>query len=73
MKENIELLEKELNSLGENWNLFGKVDRMKFLLKEIKNESNSKFEEDEFCECDSENRNLDESAYLVCRNCDKKL
>lgn len=30
-------------------------------------------EQTEFCECDSENRNLDESAYLVCRKCDKKL
>jgi len=28
---------------------------------------------DDFCECDSENRNLDESTYLVCRTCDKKL
>ena len=36
MKENIELLEIELNSLGANWNLFGKVDRMKYLLKKIK-------------------------------------
>lgn len=38
MKENIELLEKELNSLGASWNLFGKVDTMKYLLKMIKEE-----------------------------------
>ncbi len=28
---------------------------------------------EDFCECDSGIRNLDESAYLVCRKCDKKL
>lgn len=38
MKKNIDLLEKELNSLGANWNLFGKVDKMKYLLKKIKEE-----------------------------------
>jgi len=37
MKEIIEQLEKELNELGSNWNLFGKVDKMKYLLKQLKN------------------------------------
>ena len=32
----IELLEKELNELGASWNLFGKVDKMKYLLNKIK-------------------------------------
>jgi len=36
--KNIELLEKELNQLGSSWNLFGKVDTMKYLLKKIKDE-----------------------------------
>ena len=36
--ENIELLENELNQLGSSWNLFGKVDTMKYLLKKIKEE-----------------------------------
>jgi GTP-sensing pleiotropic transcriptional regulator CodY len=43
METKIELLEKELNSLGANWNLFGKVDKMKYLLKEIKKEIKSDF------------------------------
>lgn len=34
----VKLLEFEVNQLGANWNLFGKVDRMKYLLKKIKNE-----------------------------------
>ena len=38
--KNIELLEKELNQLGASWNLFGKVDTMKYLLKKIKEEFN---------------------------------
>jgi hypothetical protein len=36
MKEIIEELEKELNELGSNWNLFGKVDKMKYLVKQLK-------------------------------------
>jgi hypothetical protein len=28
---------------------------------------------DDFCECDSKNRNLDMSTYLVCKECNKKL
>ena len=44
MKKNIELLEEEINSLGAAWNLFGKVDAMKFLLKKIKDELHSDFE-----------------------------
>jgi len=38
MIKNIEILEKEINELGSTWNLFGKVDRIKFLLKKIKEE-----------------------------------
>jgi len=44
MNKNIEILEKEINELGPTWNLFGKVDRMKFLLKKIKEELKSDFE-----------------------------
>jgi hypothetical protein len=36
MKEIIEQLEIELNQLGSNWNLFGKVDKMKYLLEQLK-------------------------------------
>lgn len=46
MEKNIELLESELNSLGPAWNLFGQVDKMKFLLKKIKNDLHSDFEFD---------------------------
>ena len=38
MMKNIEKLERELDSLGQSWNLFGHVDRMKYLLKKIKEE-----------------------------------
>jgi hypothetical protein len=44
--KNIELLEKELDSLGASWNLFGKVDKMKFLLKKIKEEQQVDFKFD---------------------------
>ena len=44
MIKNIEILEKEINELGSTWNLFGKVDRIKFLLKKIKEELKSDFE-----------------------------
>ena len=36
MKEIIEQLEIELNQLGPNWNLFGKVDKIKYLVKQLK-------------------------------------
>jgi len=32
----VKLLEFEVNKLGADWNLFGKVDRIKYLLKKIK-------------------------------------
>ena len=44
METNIELLEKEINSLGPSWNLFGKLDKMKHLIKKIKDESKNDFE-----------------------------
>lgn len=46
METNIELLEKEINSLGPSWNLFGKIDKIKNLIKEIKKESKNQFEFD---------------------------
>jgi hypothetical protein len=36
MEKIIEELEVELNKLGPNWNLFGKVDKMKYLVKQLK-------------------------------------
>ena len=32
----LEELEREIQSLGPDWNLFGKVDRMKLLIKKLK-------------------------------------
>jgi len=32
----LKLLEYEVNKLGPDWNLFGKVDRMKYLIKKLK-------------------------------------
>jgi hypothetical protein len=46
METNIELLEKEINSLSPSWNLFRKIDKMKNLIKEIKKESINHFEFD---------------------------
>jgi len=46
MKKNIELLENEINGLGPSWNLFGKVDKMKYLLKKIKEDFNKEPKED---------------------------
>ena len=40
MKEIIEQLENEINQLGSNWNLFGKVDKMKYLVKQLKKLTN---------------------------------
>lgn len=40
MKEIIEQLENEINQLGPNWNLFGKVDKMKYLLEKLKKLTN---------------------------------
>ena len=42
MKEIIEQLEIELNQLGPNWNLFGKVDKMKYLLEQLKQQLKNK-------------------------------
>ncbi len=42
MKEIIEELENELNQLGSNWNLFGKVDKMKYLVKKLKEVTNER-------------------------------
>jgi thymidylate synthase len=42
MKEIIEELENELNQLGSNWNLFGKVDKMKYLVKKLKEITNER-------------------------------
>lgn len=46
METNIELLEKEINNLGASWNLFGKVDKMKVLIKKIKQEQQVDFKFD---------------------------
>lgn len=40
MKKIIEQLENEINQLGPNWNLFGKVDKMKYLVKQLKKLTN---------------------------------
>jgi len=42
MEKIIEELEIELNKLGPSWNLFGKVDRMKYLVQKLKNQLNEK-------------------------------
>lgn len=34
--QELEELQKELDSLGQSWNLFGKVDRMKLLIEQLK-------------------------------------
>ena len=34
--QDLEELQKELDSLGQAWNLFGKVDRMKLLIERLK-------------------------------------
>ena len=34
--QELEELRKELDSLGQSWNLFGKVDRMKLLIEQLK-------------------------------------
>lgn len=46
MSKNIDKLEKEINSLGPSWNLFGKVDKMKHLIQKIKEEQESDFKFD---------------------------
>lgn len=46
MKELIKLLEFEVNQLGPAWNLFGKVDHLKYLLKKLKAEAEFDFEFD---------------------------
>jgi len=44
MEKIISELEKELNELGSNWNLFGKVDKMKYLVQQLKKLLKMKFE-----------------------------
>jgi hypothetical protein len=46
MNKIIEMLEMEINTLGASWNLFGKVDRMKYLLEKLKKEKINDFEFD---------------------------
>jgi|TARA_R110000803_G_scaffold45501_2_gene95900 hypothetical protein len=42
--QELEELKKELDSLGASWNLFGKVDRMKLLVEQLKFKLNKKNE-----------------------------
>ena len=34
--QELEELQKDFDSLGQSWNLFGKVDRMKLLIEQLK-------------------------------------